>query len=108
MDRSLLENLLAEMKVDDHVSASDRSCIPAARDQETDGKGIPVLLKPYARLGGRLVCFHGDRHFSDVLAGPVQVDLRRTDPKALERSRGKDGVEGLERYYGWHVPAGVA
>jgi putative hemolysin len=77
-------------------------------DLETDGKGIPILLKQYAKLGGRLVCFNVDRNFSDVLDGLVLVDLRRTDRTALERYMGKDGVEGFRRYHGLQVPVGVA
>jgi putative hemolysin len=77
-------------------------------DLESDGKGIPILLKQYAKLGGRLVCFNVDRNFSDVLDGLVLVDLRRTDRTALERYMGKDGGEGFQRYHGLHVPAGVA
>jgi putative hemolysin len=77
-------------------------------DLETDGKGIPILLKQYAKLGGRLVCFNVDRNFSDVLDGLVLVDLRRTDRASLERYMGKDGVEGFRRYHGLQVPAGVA
>jgi putative hemolysin len=77
-------------------------------DLETDGKGIPILLKQYAKLGGRLVCFNVDRNFSDVLDGLVLVDLRRTDRTALERYMGKDGVEGFRRYHGLQVPPGVA
>jgi hypothetical protein len=77
-------------------------------DLETDGKGIPILLKQYAKLGGRLVCFNVDRNFSDVLDGLVLVDLRRTDRTSLERYMGKDGVEGFRRYHGLQVPVGVA
>jgi hypothetical protein len=77
-------------------------------DLETDGKGIPILLKQYAKLGGRLVCFNLERNFSDVLDGLVLVDLRRTDRTSLGRYMGKDGVEGFRRYHGLQVPAGVA
>ena len=108
VDRCLLENRLAEMKVDYHVTACDRSRIPAAGDLETDSKSIPILLKQDSRWGGRLACFRVDRSFSEVLAGRVLADLPRADPKALERYMGKDGVEGFQQYHGWHVPAGVA
>ena len=68
-------------------------------DLETDGKGIPILLKQYAKLGGRLVSFNVDRNFSDVLDGLVLVDLRQTDPVALARYMGKDGVAAFRRYH---------
>ncbi len=76
-------------------------------DLETDGKGIPILLKQYAKLGGRLVSFNVDRNFSDVLDGLVLVDLRCTDPAALARYMGKDGVAAFRRYHGLDTPIAV-
>jgi putative hemolysin len=58
-------------------------------DIEEDGKGLPILLKQYAKLGGRLVGFNLDRKFSDVIDGLVIVDLRQTDVSILERYMGK-------------------
>jgi putative hemolysin len=75
-------------------------------DLETDGKGIPILLKQYAKLGGRLISFNLDRKFSDVLDGLVLVDLRQTDPAALARYMGKNGVEAFRRYHGVYGCAG--
>jgi putative hemolysin len=60
-------------------------------DVEEDGKGLPILLKQYAKVGGRLVGFNLDRKFSDVVDGLVIVDLRQTDPSVLERYMGKEG-----------------
>jgi putative hemolysin len=68
-------------------------------DVEEDGKGLPILLKQYARVGGRLVGFNLDRKFSDVIDGLVIVDLRLTDPAVLERYMGKDGHAGFRRYH---------
>jgi putative hemolysin len=68
-------------------------------DVEEDGKGLPILLKQYARVGGKLVGFNLDRKFSDVIDGLVIVDLRQTDPAALERYMGKDGHAGFRRYH---------
>ncbi len=61
-------------------------------DVEADGKGLPVLLRQYAKVGGRLVGFNVDAKFSDVLDGLVVVDLRRTEPAVLERYMGRDGA----------------
>ena len=69
-------------------------------DLEVDGKGLPILIKQYAKLGGRLLSFNVDRDFSDVLDGLVVVDLRRTDPAVLERYVGKDGILAFQRYHG--------
>jgi len=52
---------------------------------ENDGKGIPVLLKHYLKLNGKLLSFNVDKAFSGVVDGLLYVDLRETDPKILNR-----------------------
>jgi putative hemolysin len=69
-------------------------------DLEEDGKGVPILIKQYAKVGGRLVGFNLDRKFSDVVDGLVIVDLRQTDPSVLERYMGKEGYAGFRRFHG--------
>ncbi len=69
-------------------------------DVEEDGKGLPILIKQYAKVGGRLVGFNLDRKFSDVVDGLVIVDLRQTDPPVLERYMGKEGYAGFRRFHG--------
>jgi len=61
-------------------------------DMEVDGKGIPILLKQYLKLGGQLLGFNIDPRFSDALDGLVLVDLRKTEPEILERYMGKEGA----------------
>jgi len=68
-------------------------------DVEEDGKGLPILLKQYAKVGGRLVGFNLDRKFSDVVDGLVIVDLRQTDPSVLERYMSKDGYASFRRFH---------
>jgi hypothetical protein len=68
---------------------------------EKDGKGIPVLLRQYLKLNGRLICFNLDREFSDVVDGLLMVDLRKTDPRLLKRFMGEEGVE---RFIAVHGP----
>ena len=68
-------------------------------DVETDGKGLPILIKQYAKVGGKLVGFNLDRKFSDVVDGLVIVDLRQTDPQVLERYMGKEGYAGFRRFH---------
>ncbi|HWX91372.1 MAG TPA: GNAT family N-acyltransferase [Terriglobales bacterium] len=69
-------------------------------DVETDGKGLPILLKQYAKVGGKLLGFNVDRKFSDVLDGLVVVDLRHTQSALLERYMGREGVAGFRRCHG--------
>jgi putative hemolysin len=68
-------------------------------DVEEGGKGLPILIKQYAKVGGRLVGFNLDRRFSDVVDGLVIVDLRQTDPLVLERYMGKEGYAGFRRFH---------
>jgi len=69
-------------------------------DIEADGKGLPILLRQYAKIGGRLVGFNVDRKFSDVLDGLVVVDLRQTDPTVLDRYMGRDAAATFRRIHG--------
>jgi putative hemolysin len=59
-------------------------------DVECDGKGLPILLRQYARIGGRLLGFNVDRKFSNVLDGLMVVDLRQTESAVLERYMGRE------------------
>lgn len=61
-------------------------------DVEADGKGLPILLRQYSRIGGKLLGFNVDRKFSNVLDGLVVVDLRRTEAAVLERYMGKEAA----------------
>jgi putative hemolysin len=61
-------------------------------DVETDGKGLPILLRQYAKIGGKLLGFNVDRKFSNVLDGLVVVDLRKTAPAVLERYMGREAA----------------
>ena len=58
---------------------------------EFDGKGIPILLKQYLKVGGQVLAFNVDGRFSDVLDGLIVVDLRHTDRKTLQRYLGAEG-----------------
>ncbi len=71
--------------------------IRSIEEQELD---IPVLLKQYLKLGGKLVGFNIDPDFSDVLDGLILVDLFKTDPALLTRYFTK---EGLASYYSYNM-----
>ena len=59
---------------------------------EADQKGVPILLKQYLKLGGRLLGFNVDPEFSNVLDVLIMVDLRRTERKILQRYMGREGT----------------
>jgi putative hemolysin len=69
-------------------------------DVETDGKGLPILLRQYAKIGGRLVGFNVDRKFSNVLDGLVVVDLRKTEPAVLARYMGNEAAAAFRQRHG--------
>jgi putative hemolysin len=58
-------------------------------DIEPSRAGIPVLLRQYLKLGGKLLGFNVDPNFSNALDGLIVVDLTKTEPKLLERYLGK-------------------
>ena len=67
---------------------------------EADGKGVPVLLRHYLKIGGELLAFNVDQHFSNVLDGLILVDLRKTDRTRLESYMGK---EDASRFFNYHA-----
>ena len=68
-------------------------------DIETDQKGVPILLKQYLRLGGKLLGFNVDPNFSNALDGLIVVDLVKTDPRLLERYMGKEAAASFLAYH---------
>ncbi len=67
-------------------------------DLEPDGKGIPILVRQYVRLGGKLLAFSVDPQFGNTLDGFVMVDLTRTSPEILSRYMGK---EQARQFFDW-------
>ena len=60
-------------------------------DLETDGKGVPVLLRHYLGLGAEVLEFNVDPAFADALDALIVVDLTRSNNTAIERYMGADG-----------------
>lgn len=69
-------------------------------DIEGVGRGIPVLLKQYLKLGGKVLGFNVDAKFSDALDSLLLVDLTTTDRCVLERYMGKEGAATFLAYHG--------
>jgi putative hemolysin len=67
----------------------------AVADREEDGKGIPVLLRQYLRLGARLLGFNVDPAFGNVLDALMMVDLAVVDRAILNRYFGKAEAAAL-------------
>ena len=79
----------------------DMDCVSGLVEEvEPDHKGMPVLLRQYLKLGGRLVAFNVDPDFSFVVDGLILVDLKSADPKTLRRYMGNEVAESYLRYHG--------
>ena len=65
-------------------------CSALISSVETDGKGIPVLLKHYLRLNGTILSFNVDKDFASVIDGLILVDLTETDPRLLAKYMGEE------------------
>lgn len=53
---------------------------------------MPILIRQYMKLGGRMLGFNVDSSFSNVLDGLILVDLRKTPQAALSRYLGREGA----------------
>ncbi|MFV0574617.1 MAG: lysophospholipid acyltransferase family protein [Vibrio sp.] len=53
-------------------------------------KSIPILLKQYLNLNGKLISFNVDKDFNDALDGLIVVDLRKVPQRTLAKYMGKD------------------
>lgn len=66
---------------------------------EQDMKGVPVLLRHYLNLGGKILAFNVDKEFNDVLDALICVDLFQTPKPLLERFF---EPEQLRHFYDFH------
>ena len=57
---------------------------------EPDQKGIPVLLRQYVKLGGKVLCFNVDPAFNFCVDGLVAVHIPNADARVLKRYMGPD------------------
>lgn len=69
-------------------------------DIETDRKGIPVLLKQYLKLGGKLLGFNIDQNFNDALDGLILVDLTLSNDRMLSRLMGDESASRFLEFHG--------
>jgi putative hemolysin len=75
------------------------------QDLERDGKGLPVLVRQYMKLGGQFLGFNVDSHFSNALDALVLADLRTASPSMLDRCM---GASGAKSFRAWHQLPSVA
>lgn len=68
-------------------------------DLESDGKGLPILIKQYLKIGGQLIGCNVDPKFSDALDVLVMADLRTASGPMLERLMSRSGAESFRNYH---------
>ena len=66
---------------------------------ESDGHGVPVLLRQYLKLNAQLLGFNVDPAFGDALDALMIVDLTRVDRAILARYLGRVGVGAFLRFH---------
>lgn len=82
------------------------SCISSMEDLseivaeiETEHKEVPILLKQYLKLGGRLVGFNVDPDFNNVLDGLIFVDVTKAPGRIMQRYMGKQGLKDFMEFH---------
>lgn len=69
------------------------------QDIDPKQRGVPVLLRQYLKLGGKLLAFNIDAKFSHALDGLIVVDLTQTDVKLLKRYLGGAEADAFLRFH---------
>ncbi len=84
--------------------ASELAMLPAleplaalVEDLEPDHKGVPVLLRRYLKLGGRVLGFNVDQDFGNSVDCLLLVDLRETNPRELRKYMRADAAAKFTR-----------
>ena len=67
---------------------------------EIDNKGIPVLLKHYLKLNGKLLAFNVDPDFSSCIDGLIVVDILKADPRLVKSYMGESQMASYRKYHG--------
>ncbi len=69
-------------------------------DLEADGKHMPVLLRQYLKLNGKLLGFNIDPDFGNVLDGLMLFDITQIPGPILRKYLSKDGAASFLKYHG--------
>ena len=67
-------------------------------DVDPQRRGVPVLLKQYLKLGGKILGFNRDPQFNQALDALILVDLEQTPVALLQRYMGPDGWAKFASY----------
>ena len=64
------------------------------------GRGVPILLRQYLRLGAKLIGFNVDPAFGNALDGLIVVDLTKAPRNLVAKYMGQDRQAAYLRYHG--------
>ncbi|MBL9116111.1 MAG: lysophospholipid acyltransferase family protein [Verrucomicrobiaceae bacterium] len=70
---------------------------------EPDGKGVPILIKHYARMNAKLLSFGVWTNHSNAVVSFMVADLTTADPKFLKRYMGEEGYKTFMAHHGHKV-----
>jgi putative hemolysin len=82
-----------------HLLTNVEELSSSIQDLEQDGKGLPVLIRQYLKIGGKLLGFNVDPHFSNALDALVMADLRTASPAMLDRCMGRAGAAQFRAFH---------
>jgi putative hemolysin len=68
-------------------------------DREPDGKGVPVLLRHYLKLGARTIGFNIDADFGDALDCLIVLDLRTVPAATLQKYMSEESLQRFRAYW---------
>lgn len=91
---------LAYSQLDDMRDADE---LVASIDPQ--GRGIPILLRMYLRLGARMLGFNVDPAFGDALDGLIVVDLVKAPSRQIRRYMGDELYASFMAYHNAPIPA---
>jgi hypothetical protein len=77
-------------------------------DIEPDGKGLPVLLRQYLKLGARFLAFGIDPRFGHCVDGLIELDVPGADPRTLQRYMGREAARSYLAVHAGHRQAADA
>lgn len=66
---------------------------------EKDQKGIPILLRHYLKMNGRILAFNVDYSFGQCLDGLIVVDLLKSDQRLLKAYLTEEGLQSFLDYH---------
>lgn len=68
-------------------------------DLEGGQRDVPVLLRQYLNIGGRVAGLNVDKSFGNVLDALIFIDLRKSAPRTLRRYMGEEGAKAFGTYH---------